>query len=63
MMCWVTLRGRISNEKIRSRVHFNIVLEEIAMVVNKEQLMQLLYADDLILIGRSLDEVKEKFSK
>ena len=48
---------------ILSPLLFNIVLDEIAKVVNKEELMELLYADDLVLIGRTLDEVKVKFSK
>ena len=48
---------------ILSPLLFNIVLDEIAKVVDKEQLMELLYADDLVLIGRTQDEVKEKFSK
>ena len=48
---------------ILSPLLFNIVLDEIAKVVNKEQLMELLYADDLVLVGRTLDEVKEKFSQ
>jgi len=48
---------------ILSPLLFNIVLDEIAKVVNKEQLMELLYADDPVLVDRTLDEVKEKFSQ
>ena len=46
---------------ILSPLLFNIVLDEIAKVVNKEQLIGRLYADDLVLIGRTLDEVREEF--